>query len=331
MKARDLVALWTTSMTVLSCSAGPAAGGGVAPPRERVEIGYAALRISLPIFVAEEHGIFARHGLDVTLKRYETAQPLVEEALDGRIVAGGYAALPILFTAASRGTARLRLVTLMVEDAEHPVTYLLKRRGDASLTRVADLGGKRVGILPTTAYRHWLDALLVHAGVDPTTVRAVPLAPAQEAAALAGGGVDALLTNDPMATAALASGVAEQLGESAPVPAALGGRVLFGAFVLSPPFVAEHPTATAAIVASLDEAIAAIEHDQASARRAMIPYARESERGFVDRYPPARYLPSRSVDDAVLAAEVDAELRLGLLDARVDVHGWALSAAAPVR
>ena len=58
---------------------------GCAPEaRPPLEVGYSALRISLPIFVAERRGLFARHGVRVRLRRYETAQPLVEEVLDGR-------------------------------------------------------------------------------------------------------------------------------------------------------------------------------------------------------------------------------------------------------
>lgn len=59
-----------------------------AQSREPLTVGYSALRISLPVFVARQRNMFARHGLEVELRRYETAQPLVEEVLDGRVDAG---------------------------------------------------------------------------------------------------------------------------------------------------------------------------------------------------------------------------------------------------
>ncbi len=290
-----------------------------------VTIGYSALRISLPVFVAEQRGIFRRHGLDVTLRRYDTAQPLAEEVLDGRVDAGGYAALPIIMTAVSRGGAAPRLTTALIEDAEHPISRLLKKRGDASLTTVADLRGKRIGILPTIAYRRWLDAVLHAAGLAASDVSVMPLAPPQQAAALADGAVDALFTNDPMATAMIARGVGELFGDPAPVPAALGGEVRFGSFLIGAGFAREHADVAARLVAALDEAIGSIEADQRGARRAMAPYVRPEERAFIESYPDARYLTSSQATGADLQREIDAMARLGILDAPMHVEGWVLA------
>jgi len=69
-------------------------------------------------------------------------------------------------------------------------------------------GVRCVGILPTAAYRGWLEAILRHYGLRPDEVSIVPLAPPLEVDALAGGGVAAHFTSDPMATAALARGIA---------------------------------------------------------------------------------------------------------------------------
>ena len=52
-------------------------------------IGVSTLRISLPVFVAEQHGLFAKHGIDAEVRRYDTAQPLADELGAGRIDAGG--------------------------------------------------------------------------------------------------------------------------------------------------------------------------------------------------------------------------------------------------
>src|SRR5208283_1233650 len=66
-----------------ACSRGETKG-------QRLMIGVSTLRISLPVFVAAEHGLFAKHGLDVELRRFETAQPLADELAAGRLDAGGY-------------------------------------------------------------------------------------------------------------------------------------------------------------------------------------------------------------------------------------------------
>lgn len=307
---------------VVGCAGDEAASGASS---SAIEVGYSALRISLPVLVAQDRGLFRRRGLDVTLKRYETAQPLVEEVLDGRIDAGGYAALPIVLTAAARDGSTVRLATALVEDEAHPISYLLRAKGGGAIASIGDLRGRRLGILPTVAYERWAAAVLRHAGVDPASVTIVPIAAPQQAQALASGGVDGLLTNDPMATAAIARGVAEPLGDAAPVPRALAGELVFGSFLLSPALVRDRPAIAAALVAALDDAIAAIDADQAGARRILQPFVRETERPFVDRYPDARYRPSRALDDAALAREVAAMQRVGILDRSIDVRGWTLT------
>lgn len=298
------------------------------PGTGRIVIGYSALRISLPVFVAEEEGCFRRHGLDVTLKRYETAQPLVEEVLDGRIVAGGYAALPIVYTAASRDGAEARLVGAMVEDAAHPISYLLRRKGADAPARVADLRGRRIGILPTVAYRRWLELVLRRGGVSPSEVTVIAVAPPQQVQAIAEGGVDALFTNDPMATAAIARGVAEPM-ETAPVPAALGDELLFGSFLVHPRYAAEHADVVDRIAAALDEAIAIVHSDPARARQAMLRFVRDGERAHVPLYPDARYLASTELDASVLERDMSMQLRHGLLDAPLDVSAWSFTRGAP--
>jgi len=302
---------------------------GPASPDEpaALEVGYSALRISLPVFVAEQQGLFRRHGLNVELRRYETAQPLVEEVLDERVAAGGFAALPIVMTAASRDGSPVRVATAMVEDADHPVSYLLRRRSDTSLAAPADLRGQTIGILPTVAYERWLDAVLEHAGLGRDHVTVIPVAPAQQAQMLEGGGVQALFTNDPMATAMLSTGVAAPLGPAAPVPDALGGPLVFGVFLVHPDTERERPEETARLIAAIDEAIEMIEADQDAAREAMRAFVRAPERAHVMRYPPARYHSSERFDDAALRREVDAMLRLDILERAPEVEGWVLSTA----
>jgi ABC-type nitrate/sulfonate/bicarbonate transport system substrate-binding protein len=273
-------------------------------------IGVSTLRISLPVFVAEQHGLFVKHGIDAEVHRYDTAQPLADELGAARIDAGGYVAFPILFGPGAP-PPRVRVFTAVVEDAAHPLSYLLVKKG-SGLRGVAALRGRRIGILPTAAYRRWLEAILRHDGLRPEDVSIVPIAPSLEGDALAGGGVDALFTGDPMATAALARGFAEPATDAPDVPRVLGDPFLFGTFAVTEAFAQKHPEEARALADALDEAITMIAADPALGRAAMKPYIRESERAFVDFYPPARYLRSGEIG----AAQLDRALELSGTDAR---------------
>jgi NitT/TauT family transport system substrate-binding protein len=273
-------------------------------------IGVSTLRISLPVFVAEQHGLFAKHGIDAEVRRYDTAQPLADELGAGRIDAGGYVAFPILFGPGAP-PPRVRVFTAVVEDAAHPLSYLLVKKG-SGLRGVAALRGRRIGILPTAAYRRWLEAILRHDGLQPEDVSIVPLAPSLEVDALAGGGVDAIFTGDPMATAALARGLAEPATDTPDVPRVLGAPFLFGTFAVTEDFAQKHPAQARALADALDEAITMISADPAVGTAAMKPYVRESERPFVDRYPAARYLRSGEIS----AAQLDRAFELSGTDVR---------------
>jgi NitT/TauT family transport system substrate-binding protein len=278
-------------LLVTACSRSTAKG-------ERIMIGVSTLRISLPVFVAAEQKLFAKHGLDVELRRFDTAQPLADELNAGRIDAGGYLAFPIVY-GPGLPPPRVRVVTAIVEDASHPISYFLVKKG-SGLRGIASLEGRKVGILPTVAYRRWLEAVLRHDGVALDKVTILPVAPPLQIDSLTGGGVDALFTGDPMATAALARGVAEPLTDSPDVPRVLGDPFLFGTFAITEDFVSQHPAQARALRDALDEAIGMLTASPELGRAAMAPYVRESERPFIDHYPQARYLRSGEVTIAQL-------------------------------
>ncbi len=263
-------------------------------PRERVKVGVSLLRISQPIFVAHERGLFAARGLDVDLQCFDTAQPFADELAAGRLDAAGYVALPILFSREG-GAPKVRLATAVLEDDEHPLSFLLVPK-ESAIQSIAELEGRTVGILPTVAYRRWLVAVLEKAGLQAGDVKIANTAPQQQVNALGAGGIDALFTGDPMATAAVSRGIARPLRAGAEVPRALGAPFVFGSFALSEAFVRERPAVAAALVGALDEAITQIAADPTVGRDALGAHLREGERSFAARYPLTRYARSREVD-----------------------------------
>ena len=287
---------------------------------DEVTLGVSTLRISLPIFLAMKRDLFARHGVHVTLRSYPTAQPMVDDVTLGRIDAAGFAAWPIVMLASARAPVAPRVATALEEDETHRLSYVLGRPGEG-LHFPADAAGRRVGVLPTVAYRRWLPAVLRAAGIDPATVTVVPVEPALQAQTLARGGVDMMFTNDPMATAMLARGVAVVIDDGPPCARRLGSPFGFGTFVLSGAFADRAPGVAARVVEAIDEAIEATRADPAAANRAMADYLRPEERSFVDAYPASRYRTSREVGDQV-GTEITRERTLGILDRTPSVRAF---------
>jgi ABC-type nitrate/sulfonate/bicarbonate transport system substrate-binding protein len=307
---------------VVAAALALALAAGPRPRREpaRIVLGVSALRISMPLFLAVERGTFGRHGLAVTVRAYPTAQPMLDDLALGRLDAAGFAAWPIVLLSSRRAAEPLRVTATLEEDLAHRLSYVLARRG-SGLRFPQDVVGRRVGVLPTVAYRRWLAAILRAAGVDPEGVTVVPVEPSLQAQTLAAGGVDLMFTNDPMATAMLARGVADLADDGPPCARRLGSPFRFGAFVLSGALVEHAPDVARRLSAAVDEAVLEARSDPAGARRAMAAQLRPEERAFVDRYPAARFLTARESVGA-LARELSLERTLGIVEGTASVEAF---------
>lgn len=298
-----------------------------APPGPELVVGVSALRISLPVFVAAERGVFAQHGLRVRLRSYPTAQPMLDDLALGRLDAAGFAAWPILLHAAARGTHPLHVGASVLEDRTHRLSYVLARRG-SGVRFPRDAAGRRIGVLPTIAYRRWLPAILQAANIATAGVTTVPVAPPLQAQSLAAGAVDLMFTNDPMATAMLQRGVAEIADDGPPCATRLGDPFSFGAFAIGDGLVRRDRDRALRLSASLDDAVARTLRDQSDARAAMRPHLRPDERDALDHSPPTRFAPAREVSHA-LSVEVSRSRALGIFDGPVRVLPLDPSAARP--
>lgn len=288
-----------------------------------ITVGVSALRISQPLFVAIDQGLFERHGVRATVRPYATAQPMLDDVALGRVDVGGFVAWPIVLNASTRAARPIRVATTMVEDEAHRVSYVLARPGER-LRFPADLPGKRVGILPTVAYRRWLIAIARAASIDPASFTIVNVEPSMQATMLTGRAVDLLFTNDPMATAMIQRGVAEVVDDGPPCARRLSPSFSFGTVALSPSFVERSPDLARRFVAALDEAIAITNREPRTARRAMLPFIRPADRPFVEHYPVGFWRDS-SATSAALSAEIDAERRLQILDREPNVSPFEAS------
>lgn len=300
----------------------PAASGAPSPSGDLLplEVGYPALRIALPVFVAQEQGLFQKHGLAVTLKRFETAQPMIDALAGGQLQVAGYAALPISYAAQERSGVPFLYLTGMFEDEAHPFTFLIVKK-DSPMKALADLAGKRIGILPTLAYKVWLESVLAAEGVPGVQIENV--APPLQGQALAGGKVDALFANDPVATTVVQKGVGRLLVEGALVPKHLGSPFLFGSFNVRQDWADAHPEELKRLRAALDEAVTRVMANPKEAKAAMAPYVAEEQREFVGFYADGLYRTTGEMKEADFQKMADEYAKRGLLKKALDMKGLA--------
>jgi NitT/TauT family transport system substrate-binding protein len=290
-----------------------------------LRIGYSRLRISLPIFVAQQEGIFQKHGINAQLESYDTAQLMIEALVEGRIDVAGYTAMPISYSAMIRSGTSFLFLTTLVEDQKHRISYLLRRRPEPGqktpIQTIADLKGKRIGVLPTLAYKKWLESLLRANGVSLDEVVIQNVDPMLEAQMLASGGVDALFTNDPAATAAIAGGAGELIGSQVEIPLLFGEPFPFASFNVSKKWADANPQLLQRLSAALNEAVLFTNAQPDRAKDDLKPYLSEAFQSQVKLYPNSSYLTTQDSSPAIYEKLAKQYQSLGIIPQVPDLTG----------
>jgi len=146
--------------------------------------------ISGIVLVAEQQGLFAKHGLTITVSNFTNGKQCLDT-----VVGGG---ADIATTAEAPTTAAMM--------ADQPIAFLARMEYSddktlvataAKIDTIADLKGKRIGFTPGTGSEIYTTTLLQRAHLAPTDVTLVNLRPQDMVAALAAGSIDAYDTWEP--------------------------------------------------------------------------------------------------------------------------------------
>jgi len=242
-----MAVLSSLGLLLASCqSAPPPAAPTSVEVRPKLVVGYVALNATqLPVWVAREHDIFARNGLDVDLQYLPTSTSPTAALLAGEVQVTIAAEQPIQ---ASLNGADLEYIAAPTST----IFFALYTRPD--IADAAGLKGKKVGITGVgaateTAARMALRSL----HLDPTAdVTLANLGTAQNIlAALQSGAVDAGVLSSPTNLQARALGMRELVNV-----AKLGNPFPSAWAAASRKYIGDHTEAIRGFVKSLAEAIA---------------------------------------------------------------------------
>ena len=294
------------------------------PVKENTEItiGYPTLRIALPVLVAYDKGYFKEEGLDVTLKSYQTAQPMMDALVSGKINLGGFCALPITFGAMARSKTDLLFLGGMYEDDKHPISVLLVK-DTTSISSIQDLKGKKIGILPTRAYEVWLQGILESNNINPKDVIIRQVKPNLQADALNNGSVDALFTNDPAATITMSKGYGMELTREALVPKSTEmSPFYFGSFNVRKDYADKNPDIVLKVSKALDRASKYInENPDSKLIMAKDNYLPEAFRPIVKNFPNSFFKTTNNVSEEDLTEIKEFYFNKQVLPVNIDIKG----------
>lgn len=207
---RQLVSLAASLALLLGAAGSTAAQSDLEKPQ--IHLAAAGLGFPyLPFIIADSRGYFKQEGLDVRIGVYAGGAKALQALLGGSadIVAGAYSNT---ITMAVKGQ---KLVTFTVQANCAGWVFGVTKANKDTIKTVADLKGKRVGVSsPGSSFHMGVNYLLNEAGLKSEDVSIIGVGSSAGAVSAAREGqVDALMTNDPVATILQQSGDMVTLAE----------------------------------------------------------------------------------------------------------------------
>lgn len=233
-----------------------------------VRAAYVPVATWLPAWVALDKGIFAKHGLAVTLTQIQNLSLLPGTV--GRQFEFAASTPTDLIKAVAGGLDVVATAGEAIEVKSNPTTQVIVRK-DSGIKSVADLKGKAIaaptlGAVIHVATLYWLKKN----GVDPASIRGVEVPFPNMGDQLKAGNVDAVEALEPFAGALLAAGNVS-LGD--PLLAA-GDEVLFPFWISDGAWARANRPVIKAWIDALTEAQSYMDANPADTRAILARYSR---------------------------------------------------------
>ncbi len=219
----------------------------------KVTLAFSAWPGWFPWQVAQEQGLFARNGVDVELKYFDSYTDSLTALATGKVDANSQTLNDTL--ASVSGGAQQKIV--LVNDNSTGNDQIIVAEGIGS---VADLKGKTVAVEQSTVDHYLLLLALQKAGMKESDIVLKPLLTDAAAAAFASGQVDAVGAFAPFTSDALKRPGSKVLTSSKDFPGAIPDHLVFTA-----DFVSAHPQEVQAVVKTWFETLAWIQANKEAA------------------------------------------------------------------
>lgn len=209
-----------------------------------------ALDQSGALYYAKDLGIFAKHGLDVSIFT-PNDNSLAVPSVIGNTIDIAYTNITAIEQAFHKGIPIVMVAPAAVNDARWPNNYLLVPKG-SSIKTPLDLQGKTLGTAPLKSLGDYATNAWVEShGGDPTKLKWVEVPYIQCGPAMEAGRIDAAFIVEPFATQLRAT--TQLLGRPYE---AIGKRFLGAGYFTSKQWAAAHPDLVARFTAAIRESSA---------------------------------------------------------------------------
>jgi NitT/TauT family transport system substrate-binding protein len=195
------------------------------------------------VYIASTEGFFARNGLNVTIKEYDSGLAAVRGMLSGEKDIAGAAEYPIVGNAFNKD--RVRIFASISKGG----SFFVTARKDHGIETIADLKGKRIGVTFQTINEFYLGRFLNLNGIPISEVTRVNLPLAKLENALASDSIDAVISREPYF-----SSIQKRLGTSEISWPAQSGQLTSSLLVSRADWIREHPELVSRFLKSMAQA-----------------------------------------------------------------------------
>ncbi len=211
---------------------------------------------TLPVYVAQQAGLFANHGLSVELL------PAASAAERDQVISAGQAdgmINDLLSTALyNKDQVQVQVVRFAQVATPKQAMFRLLAAGKSSIVAPGDLAGTEIGVSQSTIIEYLTFRLLQSAGLDPTQVKTIAVPKISDRMALLGTGeLKAAMLPEPLASLAVQQG-ARLILDDTQHPEYSNSTYAFRKAVID-----QHPEAIRSFLAAIEEAISLINRDPA--------------------------------------------------------------------
>jgi NitT/TauT family transport system substrate-binding protein len=253
--ARTLLAALLVAVTALAAGcAKPAASGGAG---KTITLGFSAWPGWFPWQVADAKGLFARNGVTVQIKYFDSYTDSLNALATGNVDANSQTLNDTLSSVAGGAAETI----VLVNDNSTGNDQIIARRGISSL---AELKGKTVAAEQGTVDHYLLLLALQKAGLSEKDVTFKPLPTDAAAAAFVAGKVDAVGVFAPFTTTASGRPGSRAIASSRDFPGAIPDHL-----VVSRAVVQQQPEAVQALVKTWFDTLSWIQAHHAEAVQIM--------------------------------------------------------------
>jgi NitT/TauT family transport system substrate-binding protein len=262
--ALPLLALGCSSDSEPEASGGGGAGTG---ETTTLTLGLIPIIDVAPVYLGQEQGFFADQGIELELSAGQGGAAIVPGIVSGSLDVGFTNNLSLVV--ASAAGLPLQVVTSGVDSTGDPEKEQFTIvTADDSLTRPADLAGKRVAVNTVNSIGDTVVRASVEAdGGDPDSIQFVELAFPNMAAALSAGDVDAAWLVEPFVTIAGSQGIRVL---TTPLNDFTDIKVEVSTYATSAQFAAENEDVLARFTTAMDQSLEYAQQNP-DAVRAILP------------------------------------------------------------